>query len=99
LYLDTINTLSRSFSLQTFKTYLNVLKSKYLIDEIPAWKPNIRSKTRIRSTSKKIFVDQSLGCAAAKMTIDKFINDLRLFGFVFENLVFHDLKVYSEIDN
>lgn len=79
----------------TFYDYARVLKMLYVTEEIPAWRPDVRSKTAIRSTSKKIFIDPSIACASLNLSPDFFRQDLNLFGHFFENLVLRDLLVYS----
>ena len=60
-----------------------------------AWSPNIRSKTSIRTTSKKQFIDSSIAVAALGLTPKLLMENLNTFGFIFENLCIRDLKVYS----
>ena len=80
----------------TLATYISVLENLFVIREIDAWMPQIRSKTAIRSAKKHIFVDPSIGIAALGLNPKYFHNDLDLFGHVFENLVLRDLCVYAE---
>lgn len=80
----------------TITDYITQLKKLFLIDEIPAWNPNIRSKTAIRSTNKKSFVDPSIAVAALSVTPEEIIYDMNTFGLLFENLVDRDLSVYIE---
>jgi len=81
-------------SITTLSTYLNVLKNLFVIDEIPAWNPNIRSKTAISSSPKKSFVDPSIAAAALQCTPKDLELDPETFGLLFENLVDRDLSVY-----
>ena len=71
----------------------------FVIKDIDAWTPQIRSKTAIRSGKKHIFVDPSIGIAALGLNPDYFNNDLDLFGHIFENLVLRDLLVFAEAYN
>ncbi len=75
--------------------YLNALERIYIIDDVPAWNPSIRSKTSIRSSKKKIFIDPSIAVASLDLSPASLIQDLHTFGFIFENLCIRDLKVYS----
>ena len=75
--------------------YINALKKLYVVEEIPAWNPAIRSKTAIRSTNKKMFIDPSIATSALGVSPSYLEQDFETFGFIFENLVFRDLKVYS----
>ena len=80
----------------TIASYVQVLENLYVIKDIDAWTPQIRSKTAIRSAKKHIFVDPSIGLAALGIKPEYFNNDLDLFGHVFENMVLRDLIVYAE---
>ncbi len=79
---------------QTVLKYIDVLKNLFVIDEIPAWNPNIRSKTAISSSPKKSFVDPSIAAAALQCTPKDLELDPETFGLLFENLVDRDLSVY-----
>ena len=83
----------------TLDNYVEKLKELFVIKDIDAWTPQIRSKTAIRSGKKHIFVDPSIGIAALGINPGYFNNDLDLFGHVFENLVVRDLLVYAEAHN
>lgn len=80
----------------TLDTYVEKLEELFVLKDIDAWTPQIRSKTAIRSGRKHIFIDPSIGIAALGIGPDYFINDLDLFGHVFENLVLRDLLVYAQ---
>jgi len=79
----------------TFYSYLNALERLYVIEDIPAWCPSIRSATAIRSNKKKGVVDPSIATAAFAFAPESLLQDLNTFGFIFECLCFRDLKVYS----
>ena len=83
----------------TLGSYIDILESLYVIKDIDAWTPQIRSKTAIRAAKKHIFVDPSIGMAALGLSPDYFYNDLDLFGHVFENIVLRDLLVYAQANN
>jgi predicted AAA+ superfamily ATPase len=87
---------STTMSEVTLISYLGALKRLFIIEELPAWSPNIRSTTRIRVSSKKHFVDPSLAIAALGASPKQLKDDLNTFGFMFENLVIRDLKIYTE---
>ena len=82
------------FSEKTIIDYLNVLRKLYIIEEIQAWNPNIRSKTAIRTSPKKSMIDPSLAVAALGVSPKELMLDIRTFGLLFENLVNRDLSVY-----
>lgn len=79
----------------TFYDYVNALKKLYVIQDVEAWCPAIRSKSAIQATNKREFVDPSLVVAALGVDPDYFNLDLKTFGFIFETLCIRDLKVYS----
>lgn len=79
---------------RTIIDYLEVLKKLYIIEEIEAWNPNIRSKTAIRTSSKKSMIDPSLAVAALGVSPEEIMLDIKTYGLLFENLVNRDLSVY-----
>lgn len=81
----------------TLASYIDVLERLYVIRDIDAWTPQIRSKTAIRAAKKHIFIDPSIAIAALGLDPDYFNGDLDLFGHVFENMVLRDLMAYSQI--
>lgn len=83
----------------TLSSYIDALELLYVVKDIDAWTPHLRSKTAIRAAKKHIFVDPSIGLAALGVNPDYFINDLDLFGHVFENMVLRDLLVFAEKHN
>lgn len=80
----------------TIHQYVNSLKSLYVVEESEAWNPNVRSKTAIRTSNTRYFVDPSIACAALNLGPEGLMKDLRTFGLLFENLCIRDLRVYSE---
>ena len=79
----------------TFYDYLTTLKKLYVIKDVEAWCPSIRSKTAIQSSDKKEFIDPSIAVAALGVSPEYFNTDLKAFGFIFETLCIRDLRVYS----
>lgn len=79
---------------RTIIDYIETLKKLYIIEEIEAWNPNIRSKTAIRTSPKKSMIDPSLAVAALGITPKQLMLDVRTYGLLFENLVNRDLSVY-----
>jgi predicted AAA+ superfamily ATPase len=67
-----------------------------IVEDEPAWAPHLRSKSLLRSTAKRHFVDPSLAVAALRAAPDRLLADLNLFGFLFESLVVRDLRVYAQ---
>ncbi|HAM63577.1 MAG TPA: hypothetical protein DCP62_08030 [Erysipelotrichaceae bacterium] len=80
----------------TLYSYLSKLQKMFIIEETSAWAPNIRSKTAIRSSNKKGFVDPSIATAILGLTPSLLLKDFELFGFMFESLCIRDLRVYVE---
>lgn len=89
-----IKSLYGEISDPTIYNYLDVLKRLYIIDEISAWNPNIRSKTAISTSPKKSFVDPSIGAAALNCSPKELEYDPETFGLLFENMVSRDLSIY-----
>lgn len=83
---------------KTISDYLNVLKKLYIIEEISAWNPNIRSKTTIRTSPKKMLIDPSLAVAALGCSYNELLLDVNTLGLLFENLVNRDLSIYAGSD-
>ena len=83
----------------TLASYITALEKLYVIQDIDAWTPHIRSKTAIRAAKKHIFVDPSIAAAALGISPDYFNMDLDVFGHLFENLVLRDLLAYAEAHN
>jgi len=79
---------------KTLTSYSNALRKLFVIEDLPAWSPKLRSKTVIRTASKRQFVDPSIAAAALGATPTDMINDVNTFGFFFESLCIRDLRVY-----
>ncbi|MCQ3035645.1 MAG: DUF4143 domain-containing protein [Bacilli bacterium] len=80
---------------QTYYDYIQALEKLYIIDDIPAWCPSIRSKESIRASNKRNLVDPSIAVAALGITPEYFNTDFKTLGFLFESLCIRDLKIYS----
>ena len=85
-----------SMAHETVAGYLEALRRVFILEELPAWKPHLRSSTELRTTPKFYFVDPSIGPATLRLSAARMINDLEYVGQVFENLVVRDLLVYAE---
>ena len=83
----------------TFYDYLNALNELFIIDDIEAWSPAIRSRSNIRSGKKRNLVDPSIAIAALGLSPEYFLKDFRTLGFLFESLCIRDLKAYSSEQN
>ena len=93
---DMIANDNETMDINTVSDYLNALKKIFVIEESPAWNPNLRSKAAIRTSDTRYFIDPSIGPAAMGIGPEDLINDLETFGFVFESLCIRDLRVYAE---
>lgn len=83
----------------SFAKYILALERLFVIDELEAWNPNLRSKTAIRSKNTRHFVDPSIATSALNLTEKNLFLDMKTFGFLFESLVVRDLKIYCESIN
>ena len=81
---------------KTVLSYLNALKEIFVIEDLPAWNPNLRSKTAIRQSDTRYFVDPSIAAAALNAGPKDLLFDTKTFGFIFETLCIRDLRVYAE---
>jgi predicted AAA+ superfamily ATPase len=86
---------NRTMDSKTFDDYMDALKDLYILDDLDAWNPNLRSKAVVRSTSTRHFVDTSIACQALGIKPSDLINDLNSFGLFFEDMAVRDLKIYS----
>lgn len=80
---------------RTFGDYMDALKDLYILEDIDAWNPNLRSKTVVRTTATRHFVDTSIACCALGITPHSLMRDLNSFGMFFEDMAVRDLKIYS----
>ena len=85
-----------SFSENTLRNYISALKKIYVIEDTHAWNPNLRSKTAIRTTDTRYFVDPSIATAAMGIGPNDLINDLSTAGLLFENMCVRDLRVFAD---
>lgn len=92
---DMSGNLGRDIDNKTFGKYEQALKDLYIIHNLSAWNPNIRSKTSIRSTEVKHFEDTSIACATLGISPQDLLNDLNSFGLFFEDFAIHELRVYT----
>lgn len=83
----------------TVYSYINDLKKIFVIEDVSSWKPNLRSKSAIRISDTRYFVDPSIVVASLGLGPDDLLEDLNTFGFIFENLCIRDLRIYAESIN
>lgn len=96
IYEDLRSNSKSSMSVDTLEDYIKVLKKIFLEEDAPAWNPNLRSKTAIRTSDTRYFVDPSIATAALGMGPIDLINDLSTFGLFFETMAIRDLRVYAD---
>lgn len=87
---------SMSIDDDTIGSYIKALKKIFVIEDMPAWNPNLRSKTAIRSSDTRYFVDPSIAVAALGIGPKDLIGDLETFGLLFETMCVRDLRVYAD---
>ncbi len=85
-----------SLNEETVALYINALQKIFVIEEMPAWNANLRSKTAIRSSNTRYYIDPSIAVAALGIGPNDLISDLKTFGFLFETLCVRDLRVYAD---
>ena len=81
---------------KTVSSYLDALRKIFVIEDMPAWNPNLRSKTSIRTTDTRYFVDPSIATAALSIGPNDLMNDLNTLGLFFETLCVRDLRVFAQ---
>ena len=81
----------------TVISYVNALKKIFVIEDMPAWNPNLRSKIAIRTSDTRYYIDPSIAVAALGLGPNDLINDLNTFGLLFETLCIRDLRVYADM--
>ena len=96
---DMIANDSTSLDSDTVLSYVNALKKIFVVEESPAWNPNLRSKTAIRTSDTRYFIDPSIAVASLGLGPKDLLNDLNTFGLLFETLCIRDLRIYAESIN
>jgi hypothetical protein len=85
-----------SITIPTVVSYLNALERIFVIEDLPAWNPSLRSKTPLRASAKRHFVDPSIATAVMGISAKRLLEDFNTFGFLFESLCIRDLRVYAD---
>jgi hypothetical protein len=83
----------------TIASYVRALKSIFVVEDVEAWNPNLRSKSAIRSSDTRYFTDPSIATAAMGLGPNDLITDMNTFGFIFETMCLRDLRVFAEALN
>ena len=90
---------AESLDTDTVYSYINALQKIFVIEEMEAWNPNLRSKTAIRTSNTRYFVDPSIAVAALGLGPQDLIGDLNTFGLLFETMCIRDLRVFADALN
>lgn len=93
---DILSNQTDTFDQVTLYSYLDALRKIFVIEDAPAWNPNLRSKTSIRTTDTRYFSDPSIATAALGVGPKDLLADLKTMGFLFENLCIRDLRIYTD---
>ena len=93
---DIISNDTESLNEDTIASYINALKNIFVVEDMPSWNPNLRSKTSIRTSDTRYYVDPSIAVAALGIGPKDLTNDLNTMGLLFETLCVRDLRVYAE---
>lgn len=94
---DMLSNDSQTLDEDTVADYIKALKKLFVIEDLEAWNPNLRSKSAIRTSDTRHFVDPSIGTASLGLGPDDLMNDLDSFGLFFEDLAVRDLRVFAEV--
>lgn len=97
--IDDVRTPDQSVSPSTVESYADALRRLYVIEDVPAWSPSVRSRDSLRLSPKRHLTDPSLAAAALALDPGRLISDLNTMGFMFESLCVRDLRVYSQLMN
>lgn len=84
---------------KTLSAYMNALRRIYVVEDLPAWSPSLRSKTAIRTTPKRHFVDPSIATAVLRANPEGILSDFHFFGFMFEALCARDMRIYTQTND
>ncbi|MDY0103785.1 MAG: DUF4143 domain-containing protein [Lentimicrobium sp.] len=81
---------------RTLESYLNAMRRLFVVEDVPAWSPSLRSKTTIRNSDKRQLADPSIAAAVMRVDVNGLLHDLNTFGFLFESLCTRDVRVYAQ---
>lgn len=96
IYQDMLTNEADTISQDTIYSYIKALKEMFVIEELEAWNPNLRSKSAIRTSNTLHFVDPSIATASLGISPEDLINDLNTFGLMFESMCVRDLRIYAD---
>jgi predicted AAA+ superfamily ATPase len=94
--MEDVESAESSISYKTFEMYYNALRRIFVVEDMPAWSPSLRSKTAIRTSPKRHFVDPSIATAVMRINPEAVLKDFEYFGFLFEALCARDIRIYAQ---
>ncbi|MDR2891880.1 MAG: DUF4143 domain-containing protein [Deltaproteobacteria bacterium] len=94
--LDDVESTETTISAVTFSAYYNALRRIFVVEDMPAWSPSLRSKTAIRTSPKRHLVDPAIATAVMRAKPEAVLHDFEYFGFLFEALCARDIRVYAQ---
>lgn len=97
--IEDLEATDNSISDKTVSTYVNALKRIFVVEDLPAWQPSLRSKTAIRTSEKRHFVDPSIATAVMRVDPKGILKDFEYFGFLFESLCTRDVRIYAQAND
>ena len=96
---DDMEATDLTISDKTISSYMNALRRIFVLEDLPAWSPSLRSKTAIRTSAKRHFVDPSIATAVLRTNPEGVLTDFQYFGFLFEALCTRDIRVYAQAND
>ena len=97
--IEDIEATDKSISEKTVSTYINALKRIFVVEDLQAWQPSLRSKTAIRTSEKRHFVDPSIATSIMRTEPEGILKDFEYFGFLFESLCTRDVRIYAQTND
>lgn len=97
--LEDVRSNDMSINERTLDSYLNALRRIFIVEDIPAWSPSLRSKTTVRTSHKRQMTDPSIAAAIMRIDAERLLQDMETFGFLFESLCTRDLRIYSQVND
>ncbi|MDR1258504.1 MAG: ATP-binding protein [Tannerellaceae bacterium] len=94
--LDDVESTETTITYKTFAVYYNALRRIFVVEDMPAWSPSLRSKTAIRTSPKRHLVDPAIATAVMRANPEAILRDFEYFGFLFEALCARDMRVYAQ---
>ncbi len=94
--LEDVRTNDITINERTLENYLNAMRRLFVVEDVPAWSPALRSKTTIRTAAKRQLADPSIATAVMRVDANGLLHDLNTFGFLFESLCTRDMRVYAQ---